>query len=46
LLATGILSDLTERNPMRFGLINLQVLVYAIVHNATAANLVAFGRSS
>jgi hypothetical protein len=46
LLATGILSDFTERNPIRFGLINLQVLVYAILHNATAANLVAFGVSA
>jgi hypothetical protein len=46
LLATGILSDFTERNPIRFGLINLQVLVYAIVHNAGAANLLAFGLSA
>jgi hypothetical protein len=38
LLSTGILSDFTERNPIRFGLINLQVLFYAIFHHANAAN--------
>jgi hypothetical protein len=41
LLATGILSDFTERNPIRFGLINLQVLLYAILHQAAAANVLA-----
>ncbi len=46
LLATGILSDFTERNPIRFSLINLQVLFYAMVHNAAAANTLAFAISA
>jgi hypothetical protein len=41
LLVTGILSDFTERNPIRFSLINLQVLFYAILHHAVAANVLA-----
>jgi hypothetical protein len=36
-----MLSDFTERNPIRFGLINLQVLLYAIWHHAVAANVLA-----
>ncbi len=46
LLATGILSDFTERNPIRFSLINLQVLFYAMVHQAAAANTLAFAISA
>jgi hypothetical protein len=46
LLATGILSDFTERNPIRFSLINLQVLFYAMVRNAAAANTLAFAISA
>ncbi|MBZ5614975.1 MAG: DUF2029 domain-containing protein [Acidobacteriia bacterium] len=41
LLATGMLSDFTERNPIRFSLINLQVLFYALLHHAVAANVLA-----
>jgi hypothetical protein len=46
LLATGILSDFTERNPIRFSLINLQVLFYAILHHAVAANVLALAISA
>jgi hypothetical protein len=42
LLVTGILADFTERNPLRFSLINLQVLFYAMGHGAAAANALAF----
>lgn len=45
LLATGILSDFTERNPIRFSLINLQVLFYALLQHAAAANVLAFAIS-
>ena len=41
LLTTGILSDFTERDPIRFSLINLQVLFYAMLHKAAAANVLA-----
>jgi hypothetical protein len=46
LLAAGMLSDFTERNPIRFGLINLQVLLYAIWHHAVAANVLALAISA
>jgi MFS family permease len=46
LLATGILSDFTERNPIRFSLINLQVLFYAILHHAVVANVLALAVSA
>ena len=46
LLSTGILGDFTERNPIRFGLINLQVLFYAIFPHANAANVVAVAISA
>jgi hypothetical protein len=46
LLATGILSDFTERNPIRFSLINLQVLFCALLHHAAAANALAFAISA
>ena len=46
LLATGMLSDFTERNPIRFGLINLQVLLYVIWHHAMAANVLALAISA
>ena len=45
LLVTGILADFTERNPLRFSLINLQVLIYAISHHA-AANALAVALSA
>lgn len=41
LLATGILSDFTERNPIRFSLVNLQVGLYAVTKHATSANILA-----
>jgi hypothetical protein len=34
LLQTGVLSDFTDKNPMRFGLLNLQVLLYALMGRA------------
>ena len=46
LFASGILSDFTERNPMRFSLINLQVLLYAGLHRVFAANLLALAVSA
>ena len=46
LLVTGILADFTERNPLRFSLINLQVLVYALWHRAGVANAFAIGLSA
>jgi hypothetical protein len=46
LLVSGILADFTERNPLRFSLINLQVLFYAIWHQAGAANAFAIGLST
>ena len=46
LLATGVLSDFTERNPIRFSLINLQVLFYAIWGHAAAANVLALAISA
>lgn len=41
LLATGILSDFTERNPIRFSLVNLQVALYPLVKQAVTANILA-----
>src|SRR5262249_16799904 len=41
LLTMGVLSDFTERNPMGFSLINLQVLFYALFKRAAVANIVA-----
>lgn len=46
LLVSGTLADFTERNPLRFGLINLQVLFYAIWHHAAAANAFALAISA
>jgi hypothetical protein len=46
LLVSGILADFTERNPLRFSLINLQVLFYTIWHQAGAANAFAIGLSA
>jgi hypothetical protein len=43
LLSSGILSDFTERNPIRFGLVNLQVLSYAVLNDARSANALALG---
>lgn len=41
LLQTGILSDFTERNPLRFGLVNLQVLFYALLKHPATINILA-----
>lgn len=41
LFAPGSLGDFTESNPMRFGLINLQVAAYTLLHNRNAATAAA-----
>lgn len=46
LLTMGILSDFTERNPMRFSLINLQVLFYALFNRAALANILAIATAA
>jgi hypothetical protein len=46
LFAYGSLGDFTQGNPIRFGLINLQVLLYTFVGDRTTANLVALGGSA
>jgi len=38
LFSRGSLGDFSEANPIRFGLVNLQVLLYVIVHNRAVAN--------
>ncbi len=43
LFARGSLGDFTEANPIRFGLINLQVLVYTFLPDRSLATLAAFG---
>lgn len=42
LFAHGSLGDFTEANPIRFGLINLQVLLYVFLSDRTTANVLAF----
>jgi len=42
LLNSGILGDFTEHNPTRFGLINLQVALYPLLHDRQTANVAAF----
>jgi hypothetical protein len=39
LLENGTLGDFTEKNPLRFGLVNLQVAAYPFVHERNATNL-------
>lgn len=39
LLSTGVLGDFTERNPTRFGLVNLQVALYPWLHNRSMTNV-------
>ncbi len=39
LLAPGSLGDFTGQNPLRFGLVNLQVLTYTILGSRPAANV-------
>jgi len=39
LFANGSLGDFTERNPLRFSLVNLQVLLYTFVPDRTWANV-------
>jgi hypothetical protein len=46
LLSSGIFGGFTERNPQRFGLINLQVLLYADLHRAGLANVLAVAISA
>jgi glycosyl transferase family 87 len=41
LFASGSLGDFTEHGPLRFGLINLQVVIYALLGNRDLANLLA-----
>ena len=41
LLVSGILADFTERNPLRYSLINLQVLFYAMLRDRISANIFA-----
>lgn len=41
LFASGSLGDFTERNPIRFGLINLQVLTYLFLSDRGMANVLA-----
>jgi Glycosyltransferase family 87 len=38
LFSQGSLGDFSEANPIRFGLVNLQVLLYVIVHDRALAN--------
>lgn len=42
LFSRGSLGDFSEADPIRFGLINLQVLLYVIVHDRALANGLAF----
>lgn len=42
LFAHGSLGDFTEANPIRFSLVNLQVLLYTFTANRTTANVMAF----
>jgi hypothetical protein len=42
LLSTGILGDFRSRNPTRFGLLNLQVLIYQMMHRDHLANLTSW----
>src|ERR1700680_2529992 len=39
LFAHGSLGDFTESDPLRFGLLNLQVLLYTFVHDRAGANV-------
>jgi hypothetical protein len=41
LFSDGSLGDFTEKNPIRFGLINLQVGTYAVLGNRNGANILA-----
>jgi hypothetical protein len=41
LLESGILANFTTVNPMRFGLLNLQVILYSMVGSVSLANRVA-----
>ena len=41
LLKSGVLSDFTERNPLRFGLINAHVLFYALTENREVAGILS-----
>jgi hypothetical protein len=43
LFSRGSLNDFTEANPIRFGLVNLQVLLYVILHDRAIANGLALG---
>jgi hypothetical protein len=41
LFSDGSLGDFTEKNPIRFGLINLQVGIYAVLSSRNLANILA-----
>ncbi|MFZ1006072.1 MAG: glycosyltransferase family 87 protein [Candidatus Sulfotelmatobacter sp.] len=41
LLESGILANFTPVNPMRFGLLNVQVILYSLVGNVSVANRAA-----
>jgi Glycosyltransferase family 87 len=43
IFAAGSLADFSDKNPMRFGTINLQVLLYAIHPDRTVAYVLALG---
>jgi hypothetical protein len=42
LFTSGSLGDFTDKNPLRFGLVNLQVLLYTFVPNRSFVNALAF----
>ena len=46
LLSTGVLGDFTERNPTRFGLVNLQVALYPWLHNRSLTNMCVLATSA
>jgi len=41
LFTSGVLGDFTGRNPLRFGLVNLQVALYHFLHGREATNIAA-----
>lgn len=41
LLSSGVLGDFTERDHLRFGLVNLQVGLYPLLHDRQLTNVAA-----
>jgi hypothetical protein len=41
LLSSGVLGDFTEKDPLRFGLVNLQVGLYPLLHDRHLTNVAA-----